>query len=113
MIRKLFKTFYLYPWILVSTMVMGALTIVVTLLVRPADRARHWGHRVAQLWARSILWASGVTVTVIGAEHLAEAEASSRGLQVKREQSEYRKLTGGEILRWRTSKGHNSCREYP
>ena len=76
MIRKLFKTFYLYPWILVSTMVMGALTIVVTLLVRPADRARHWGHRVAQLWARSILWASGVTVTVIGAEHLAEAGSS-------------------------------------
>ena len=73
MTRKLFKTLYLYPWILVSTMFVGVLTIVVTVLLRPAERARHWGHRLAQYWARSILWASGVKVTVIGAEHLAEA----------------------------------------
>jgi 1-acyl-sn-glycerol-3-phosphate acyltransferase len=71
MIRKIFKTLYLYPWILVSTLVMGLVTIVITVLIRPLDRAQHLGHRVARCWARSILWASGVKVTVLGAAHLA------------------------------------------
>ena len=73
MTRKLFKTLYIYPWILISTLFFGMLTIVVTLLVRPPDRARHMGHRVARCWARSILWGSGVKVTVAGGEHLAGA----------------------------------------
>ena len=71
MIIKLFKTFYIYTWILLITLVLATATIIIATLTRRQGLA----HRIAQTWARLILWGSRIRVTIIGAEHLAGQSA--------------------------------------
>ena len=71
MIIKLFKTFYIYTWILLITLVLATATIIIATLTRRQRLA----HRIAQTWARLILWGGRIRVTVIGAEHLAGQSA--------------------------------------
>jgi len=66
MALKLFRTPYIYIWILLSTIVIGTL-VIATVLVTGNQRA---GHRLAEWWGRGILRVSRVRVTVIGREHL-------------------------------------------
>ena len=65
MVRKLLKTAYIYPWILLSTTVVGTLVIVVVL----TTGNQHLAHRLAIVWARSILRVAGIRVTVRGREN--------------------------------------------
>lgn len=64
--RKLFRTAYIYPWILVSTAVLG-IWIIGRALFSVDQEAFH---RIAQRWGRAILRVSGVEVKVVGREHL-------------------------------------------
>ncbi len=67
MALRLFRTLYIYVWIVVTTITIGTM-VIATVLITGNQRA---GHRLAEWWARGILWVSGVKVTVIGREHLA------------------------------------------
>jgi 1-acyl-sn-glycerol-3-phosphate acyltransferase len=66
MALKLFRTIYIYAWVLISTLTLGSLVIGVALLTGNQEAA----HRIAQLWARSILRVSGVQVRVVGQRYL-------------------------------------------
>lgn len=56
----------LFIWLPVTTLVFGVLTILISLL----DRKGIMPHLTARLWARLILWAAGVKVTVEGLEDI-------------------------------------------
>jgi 1-acyl-sn-glycerol-3-phosphate acyltransferase len=66
MALKLFRTAYIFAWILIVTILRGTLVICVALCTANQEAA----HRIAQRWGRSILRVSGVRVTVVGTEHL-------------------------------------------
>jgi len=66
MLRKLFKTVYIYAWIVLVTTVLGSYLILRALM----GRNERLAHRVAGRWARSILWVTGVKVEIEGLEHL-------------------------------------------
>jgi 1-acyl-sn-glycerol-3-phosphate acyltransferase len=66
MALKLFRTAYIYLWILLSTVVLG-IWIIGRALVRANQET---SHRIAQWWGRGILRISGVRVHVVGQEHL-------------------------------------------
>lgn len=66
MLRKLFKTSYIYLWIFLSTVTLGTAVILIALVVGN----QHLAHRVAIVWARGILRVAGIRVTVLGREHL-------------------------------------------
>ena len=54
------------PFFAVSTIFFGTISMLVSLF----DATGNHQHRVARAWARSLLWAAGVQVEVIGAEKL-------------------------------------------
>lgn len=66
MLRKLFKTTYIYAWIFLGTVTMGTFVILCTLV----SGDQHLTHRIAIAWARSILRVAGIRVKVLGREHL-------------------------------------------
>jgi 1-acyl-sn-glycerol-3-phosphate acyltransferase len=66
MALKLFRTAYIYTWILLSTFVLGV-WIIGRALVGANQEA---SHRIAQWWGRRILRVSGVQVHVVGQANL-------------------------------------------
>ena len=58
--------FFLIPAIGVYTVVLGTISILSSFV----DSSGDLGHRCAQLWARLILWTTGVRVTVRGGDKL-------------------------------------------
>lgn len=71
MTLKLFRTAYIYLWILICTVVLG--TWIIGRALFSADQEAF--HRIAQRWARSILRVSGVEVRVVGQGHLASGRS--------------------------------------
>lgn len=61
----------IYAWIAAGTLVLGLATLAVSVF----SRRGHMGHRVGQVWGRSILAVSGVRVAVSGLERLDPAKA--------------------------------------
>ena len=59
------------PLIYLSTIVMGSISLLVSL----ADRTGRAQHACARLWARSLLFVSGARVTVRGLEHFTPGRA--------------------------------------
>jgi 1-acyl-sn-glycerol-3-phosphate acyltransferase len=58
--------FFLIPAISLYTITLGTLSIASSLF----DRSGFFAHRCARLWARLILWTTGVRVRASGIEHL-------------------------------------------
>jgi 1-acyl-sn-glycerol-3-phosphate acyltransferase len=58
--------FFLIPAIGVCTVVLGTLSVVSSVF----DSSGDFGHRCARMWARMILWTTGVRVTTKGVEQL-------------------------------------------
>jgi 1-acyl-sn-glycerol-3-phosphate acyltransferase len=56
----------LLPLITIITAVCGSFSMLVSLL----DKKGNVQHRIARIWARGCIWASGSTLKVIGAENL-------------------------------------------
>lgn len=65
------RTAVIVAWVVVATLVMGLLTIALSLSASTA----HAVHRVAKAWGRSILRVSGVRVLVRGMEQIDPARA--------------------------------------
>jgi 1-acyl-sn-glycerol-3-phosphate acyltransferase len=65
-VLRLLHTAIIYLWILLGTMVLGTLAIMVS-FVSKTGNAVHW---VARQWARTILWVSGIRVSIEGAHLL-------------------------------------------
>lgn len=61
----------IYAWVAAATLILGLATLAVSVF----SRRGHAGHRVGQLWGRSILAVSGVRVAVSGLERLDPAKA--------------------------------------
>ncbi len=61
----------IYAWVGAATLVLGLATLAVSVF----SRRGHMGHRVGQVWGRSILSVSGVRVAVSGLERLDPAKA--------------------------------------
>lgn len=59
-------TIVIYIWIIFITLVLGTTAVLVSFFTKTGDGV----HLVAQWWGRSILWVSGVKVTVRGMEHI-------------------------------------------
>ncbi|MFZ0612716.1 MAG: lysophospholipid acyltransferase family protein [Desulfobacterales bacterium] len=58
----MFRTIFIYIGTIVATIIVAPIVVVVALFSRTGNLA----HRIARLWARSILWVSGIDVTVSG-----------------------------------------------
>ncbi len=58
----MFRTILIYIGTIVATVIIAPLVVVVALFSRTGNLA----HRIARLWARSILFVSGIDVTVSG-----------------------------------------------
>jgi 1-acyl-sn-glycerol-3-phosphate acyltransferase len=56
----------IYAWILLATIFLGSTVILVSFFTKTGN----FPHLIARLWGRSILWVSGVKVTVKGLEKL-------------------------------------------
>ena len=59
-------TLIIYIWIFLATTVLGSTVILIAFFTQTGN----FPHLVARLWGRSILWISGVKVTVKGLEKL-------------------------------------------
>ena len=57
---------FIYLWTILVTLVLGILVIICGYFSKNGDLP----HRIARIWARSILWVSGVRVTVKGQANL-------------------------------------------
>lgn len=75
-------TIFIYLWTVCVTIVLGTVAIVVSWF----DRSGNQVHRVARLWARSILWASFVDVKVHG---LSRIDANRSYIYMPNHQSNY------------------------
>jgi 1-acyl-sn-glycerol-3-phosphate acyltransferase len=62
---------FIYAWICGATLIFGVATLAVSVF----SRHGHMGHRMGQVWGRSILAASRVRVAVAGLERLDPAKA--------------------------------------
>ena len=62
----LIHTVLIYLWTVSATIVIGTIAIIVSIFDRTGDRV----HRVARIWARSLLWISFVKVRVNGLSHI-------------------------------------------
>ncbi len=60
------RTIFIWSCIVVDTLILGSLVIITYLF----DRSGRTGHGVARLWAKVIVWASGVKVKFEGLEHV-------------------------------------------
>ncbi len=60
------RTIFIWSCIVVDTLVLGSLVMITYLF----DRSGRTGHGVARLWAKVIVWASGVKVKFEGLEHV-------------------------------------------
>ena len=60
------RTCIIVAWTIVGTLCLASLTILVSFFSKTGNMP----HLVARLWAKTILWVSGVRVTVSGTEHL-------------------------------------------
>jgi len=65
-IMQNFKSVVIIAWIVLSAIIFGTAVLVVATFTKGGT----WPHRIARSWARSILWLSGVEVTVTGRENL-------------------------------------------
>jgi 1-acyl-sn-glycerol-3-phosphate acyltransferase len=61
------RTITIYVVTIVSTVILAAITLIVTLFSRTGNIQ----HRIARFWARLILFVSGIGVTVSGTENIA------------------------------------------
>lgn len=61
----------IYAWVFGATLILGLATLAVSVF----SRRGHMGHRVGQVWGRSILAVSGIRVAVLGLERLDPATA--------------------------------------
>lgn len=66
MIARLRAYLFSDPLIILSTILFGSISIVASLFDKKGDSLMH----VARVWAKSLLWVSGVRVTVEGLEHI-------------------------------------------
>lgn len=62
----IFRNFIIYVWTISATIVLSPLAIGIALFSKNGNVA----HRIARFWGRSILWISGVPVTVTGLANL-------------------------------------------
>ena len=60
------RTIFVWSCIVIDTLVLGSLVMIAYLF----DRSGRTGHGIARLWARVIVWASGVKVKIEGLEHV-------------------------------------------
>ena len=60
------RTIFIWSCIVIDTLVLGSLVMITYLF----DRSGRTGHGVARLWAKVIVWASGVKVKFEGLEHV-------------------------------------------
>jgi len=60
------RTIFVWFCIVVDTLVLGFLVMIIYLF----DRSGGTGHGIARLWAKGIVWASGVKVKTEGLEHI-------------------------------------------
>jgi 1-acyl-sn-glycerol-3-phosphate acyltransferase len=60
------RTIFVWSCIVIDTLVLSPLAMIIYLF----DRSGRTGHGVARLWARVIVWASGVKVKTEGLEHV-------------------------------------------
>lgn len=59
-------TFIIFIWIFLSTVVLGLCVLLFAIVNKNGDKT----HLIARFWGRSILWVSGVDVTLKGIEKL-------------------------------------------
>lgn len=64
--RRLMSNLVQAPFFGLSTVVCGSVSLLVSLV----DKSGRVQHRIAQMWARISVWASGARLTVVGAENL-------------------------------------------
>ena len=64
-------TLLIYFWIFFSTTVLGSLVIVLAFFSRTGNLP----HLIARIWGRSILWVSGIKVTLKGVEKLKKSQS--------------------------------------
>jgi len=64
--HKLRALLWIDPLIVLDTLVFGTLSMICSLV----DKTGNLQHRVARVWARLLVWAAGMRVTVTGIEHL-------------------------------------------
>ncbi len=60
------RTIFIWSCIVIDTLILGSLVIITYLF----DRSGRAGHGVARLWAKVIVWVSGVKVKIEGLEHV-------------------------------------------
>lgn len=60
------RTGFIYIWTILATLILGTLVIICGFFSKKGDLP----HRIARIWARSILWVSGVRVSVTGQANL-------------------------------------------
>ncbi len=60
------RTIFVWFCIVIDTLILGSVVMIIYLL----DRSGRTGHAVARLWARVIVWVSGVKVRLEGLEHV-------------------------------------------
>ena len=61
-----FRTVIIYTWTILATLLIGTLTIIIGYFSRTGDLP----HLLARFWGRTILWVSGVRVTVKGRHNI-------------------------------------------
>ena len=65
------RTIIIISWTVLATIVLGSITVLVSFFSRNGDGP----HRVARLWARTILFVSGIDVTVRGLSNLGNSRS--------------------------------------
>jgi len=59
-------TLVIYSWVLMATTVLGSMVVIISIFIKKGNLS----HIVARIWGRSILWVSGIKVTIKGFEKL-------------------------------------------
>lgn len=75
-------TLGIIAWTIIGTIVIGIATIIVSFFSKTGNMPHH----VARFWANSILWVSGIRVTIKGVQHL---QADSSAIYMCNHQSNY------------------------
>lgn len=82
MIRTLTKTLFIIVWTVLVTFVLGSIVILVSFF----DSKGNMSHKIARLWARSILAVSSIKVTVKG---LSNIDPAASYIYMSNHQSNY------------------------
>jgi 1-acyl-sn-glycerol-3-phosphate acyltransferase len=64
-------TLVIYFWVLFATTVLGSVVVFISIFIKKANLS----HIVARMWGRTILWVSGIRVTMKGLEKLTPTQS--------------------------------------